>query len=134
MIYNVEIGDMVQKPFEKTSPGVRLAKSKTLLFESLTGTFPIQKFTSKENCLSSAWWIPALDAEITACSWISKAISKSCFTEVILSIKQYLFPTDNPFITKLGQSIKFCELAMGPVLPRQIHEIFVKVILYSCFF
>ena len=39
------------------SPGARFTKVKSLLSYSLTGTFPIKNFTSRENCESRAWWI-----------------------------------------------------------------------------
>ena len=35
--------------------GVRLTKVKTLLSQSLTGTFPMKNYACRENCDSRAW-------------------------------------------------------------------------------
>ena len=35
-------------------PGMRFTNIKTLLSKSLTGTFPMKNYTSKENCDSRA--------------------------------------------------------------------------------
>ena len=36
-------------------PGMRFTNIKTLLSKSLTGTFPIKNYASRQNCDSRAW-------------------------------------------------------------------------------
>ena len=89
-------------------PGVRFTNIKTLLSKSLTCSFPMENYDSKDNCDSRAWWISTQDS-----------ISKS--------IKMYLFyKTKNKYLKywKLfTESSKLCTLNTKYLPTRQTYEI-----------